>query len=392
MGVSLVFSAISGNAVTAIDRQAFHGLGSLEVLVLSNNAITSLPFGLFSGLSSLTRLSVVMNQLSELPDAIFSDLTKLERLDLRTNNLQFLSAGVLHGIPYTSVIELKSNPLNCSCSFLHILNYTLGNNALCYYPWQRRQQKLADLNETELCTVYPPTTQPPQVVTIPTRTATMLNTTTQSSGPTTPADRLRTSSISTSDRVTSPSLPSLHSTTTPSQQHHVTTSSDTTHDDVTSSPVTREQNHTHSSVISTSSPVTKKDKTLTENSNPATIDSTVKSTSDVTVKSHSDVAIATVSTVGLVDYYRDTLTNLSTQTISSANAASVVSEIVDLVSNPSWLNSNDVDEVTTLLERALSLSTSPALLDNIVAVTNHLMDLELPVLQDTHRDSKASSR
>lgn len=237
----------------------------------------------------------------------------------------------IHECIYFVDRELKSNPLNCSCSFLHILNYTLGNNALCYYPWQRRQQKLADLNETELCTglpyenaflvvirqfvcisVYPPTTQPPQVVTIPTRTATMLNTTTQSSGPTTPADRLRTSSISTSDRVTSPSLPSLHSTTTPSQQHHVTTSSDTTHDDVTSSPVTREQNHTHSSVISTSSPVTKKDKTLTENSNPATIDSTVKSTSDVTVKSHSDVAIATVSTVGLVDYYRDTLTNLST--------------------------------------------------------------------------------
>ena len=98
--------------------------------------------------------------------------------------------------------------------------------------------------------------------------------------------------------------------------------------------------------------------------------------------------------------------------ISETNAVSVVDEITDLVSDPSWLNSTDVDEVTTLLEKALTLSTSQTvpryfsvayywfdkprmpfqMLDNIVVVTNHLMDLDLPVLQDTHRDSKASSR
>lgn len=46
--------------------------------------------------------------------------------------------------------------------------------------------------------------------------------------------------------------------------------------------------------------------------------------------------------------------------ISENNAASVVDQITDLVSDPRWLNSSDVDELTTLLEKALTLSTSQA--------------------------------
>jgi hypothetical protein len=44
--------------------------------------------------------------------------------------------------------------------------------------------------------------------------------------------------------------------------------------------------------------------------------------------------------------------------ISETNAVSVVNEVAELVSDPSWLNSTDVDEVTTLLEKALTLSSS----------------------------------
>jgi hypothetical protein len=356
-----------------VDRNAFQGLGILEILVLSNNEIAFLPSDVFAGLFSLTRLSLASNRLTDLPGGIFSGMTKLQRLDVRFNRLQFLSLEALSNVPYTTKIELEGNTINCSCSFLHILNYTL-DNVLCYYPWQRRQEQLSGLNATELCTVFLPTSSYGNT----TSTIVVVNVT-EAGGDTgtTPTPGHHAGNSTPSQQAETERPPMIYSTDLKYPSDVGTTRVSGTKIATKTQSTTELPESAASTVPSATSILTEHLKT------PGNISTTVSAAADETDSIYS---------VDTGEYYRHILMSLTSVPISETNAVSVVNEVAELVSDPSWLNSTDVDEVTTLLEKALTLSSSQELLDNIVEVTDHLMDLDLLVLQNTHRDSKASSR
>ena len=90
----------------------FHGLTSLQRLLLSSNQLTALPDGVFDGLTSLHWLDLGHNyQLTALPAGVFDKLTSLYWLNLGSNQLTALPAGVFDGLTGLRSLDLQDNQL-----------------------------------------------------------------------------------------------------------------------------------------------------------------------------------------------------------------------------------------------------------------------------------------
>ena len=131
----------------------------LVSLMLSKNGLTRLPSGLFCGLSRLETLSLTFNALRMLRDGIFAPLTRLRALYISHNHILTIEPGAIAPMTNLQVLHLDnnmlqspqreawvtprhlyvySNPLQCSCSLIWLLELNLtfnwdstGRNFVC---------------------------------------------------------------------------------------------------------------------------------------------------------------------------------------------------------------------------------------------------------------------
>ncbi len=98
-----------------IEPESFHGLKSLENLVLRNNFLVSLDSAVFSQLSKLYRLDLSFNQLASISPSLFSELCNLDSLRLAHNNLVELTSssfamGIFDGLDSLNILTICKIP------------------------------------------------------------------------------------------------------------------------------------------------------------------------------------------------------------------------------------------------------------------------------------------
>ncbi len=75
------------NWISEIDKNAFHGLSSLQTLVLFKNQMSTISNGTFTGLNNLQKLNLELNNLTQISAATFTGLTNLQILSLSYNQI-----------------------------------------------------------------------------------------------------------------------------------------------------------------------------------------------------------------------------------------------------------------------------------------------------------------
>ncbi|XP_036390540.1 vasorin-like [Megalops cyprinoides] len=99
------------NGISALDREDFSGLSSLELLDLSQNDLSELPDGVFEPLSSLHNLDLSSNGITHISRGSFSGLLLLERLYLHSNRIQSIHPAAFEGLGQLLELKLQGNQL-----------------------------------------------------------------------------------------------------------------------------------------------------------------------------------------------------------------------------------------------------------------------------------------
>ena len=102
---------LSHNSLTTLDADIFDGLTALAHLDLADNGLTTLDADIFDGLAALTRLGLYENDLTTLDADIFDGLTALSSLSLQENSFTTLDADIFDGLTALSVLYLRDNIL-----------------------------------------------------------------------------------------------------------------------------------------------------------------------------------------------------------------------------------------------------------------------------------------
>nr|XP_022300444.1 toll-like receptor 6 isoform X3 [Crassostrea virginica] len=111
------------------DGNIFKALKRLKYLELKNNKITHLPFAVFKNLKSLEKLYLNDNLLTDIRFDIVT-LKSLQYIDLSENQIQYLSESTMHQLDQHAdlahfTLNLKGNPLLCSCGTLSFLQWMI---------------------------------------------------------------------------------------------------------------------------------------------------------------------------------------------------------------------------------------------------------------------------
>ncbi|XP_023211537.1 toll-like receptor 2 [Centruroides sculpturatus] len=165
--------------------QMFHGLVSLETLILNENKLNSID-SLFNRLFSLKYLDLNYNLIKNIKPENFFNLTNLQTLYLRGNilvewkkktfsrnkNMNFMdisknkiktiSSSMLNDIKNLKQVNMSDNPFVCNCELLiylnwandtntTIINYSVDEDAyICHVPIEFSNRKLISMHKTLL--------------------------------------------------------------------------------------------------------------------------------------------------------------------------------------------------------------------------------------------------
>ncbi len=144
---SLTHLDVSHNFITALDNDAFQGVGSLIILDLSHNSLESVLVGALYPLRKLQKLHLDNNDISYVQPYAFQNLAALHLLDLEFNELLELPAEALSNLTDTlDVLKLAINRLE-TLSYKTLVcmsklrQLTLYGNSLtcdCRLSWLRQ--------------------------------------------------------------------------------------------------------------------------------------------------------------------------------------------------------------------------------------------------------------
>ncbi|XP_064604505.1 protein artichoke-like [Liolophura sinensis] len=102
---------LGNNNITALVKNQFVSLPSLQELNLKKNRIITVPKEVFSGLHELTTLDLSYNRIKKLNYAVFKEASSLKTLNLGLNQIYYIHASVFDGLRKLEVLRLNENEL-----------------------------------------------------------------------------------------------------------------------------------------------------------------------------------------------------------------------------------------------------------------------------------------
>ncbi|XP_063279017.1 leucine-rich repeat-containing protein 70 isoform X1 [Prinia subflava] len=125
----------------------FFGLNSLSQLILSYNDLENINSSTFTLLNNLTYLQLDRNKIASIGNGTFEKMGQsLKVLSLAFNNITELQPEVLKPLVSLTHLQVHSNPWNCSCKMLALLNWLTSSSVSakihCQTPQSMRGRPL----------------------------------------------------------------------------------------------------------------------------------------------------------------------------------------------------------------------------------------------------------
>ncbi|XP_066195702.1 leucine-rich repeat-containing protein 70 [Sylvia atricapilla] len=107
----------------------FFGLNNLSQLILSYNDLENINSSTFSLLNSLMNLQLDRNKIASIDSSTFEKMGQsLKVLNLAFNNITELRPEVVKPLVSLTHLQVHSNPWNCSCKMLALLNWLASSS------------------------------------------------------------------------------------------------------------------------------------------------------------------------------------------------------------------------------------------------------------------------
>ncbi|XP_029359805.1 toll-like receptor 21 [Echeneis naucrates] len=126
---SLTSLYLTNNNIYRLPPNVFDDLTSLHFLALDRCCVgvTQLQPGVFKNLRSLTKLAVEDMGIQNFSKEVFGNLTKLRSLQLNRNVMQNIQVDALESLPKLHYLDIRNNPLSCTCQNSLLQNWTQNN-------------------------------------------------------------------------------------------------------------------------------------------------------------------------------------------------------------------------------------------------------------------------
>lgn len=143
----------------------FFGLNNLSQLILSYNDLENINSSTFTLLNNLMYLQLDGNKIAGIGDGTFEKMGQsLKVLSLAFNNITELQPEVLKPLVSLTHLQVNSNPWNCSCKMLALLNWLASSSVSakirCQNPQSMRGRALHYMKWAQFSNCAGPTSGP----------------------------------------------------------------------------------------------------------------------------------------------------------------------------------------------------------------------------------------
>lgn len=143
----LRYLSLKNVRLKCIAVNGFFGLNNLSQLILSYNDIENINSSTFTLLNNLTYLQLDRNKIASIDNGTFEKMGQsLKVLSLAFNNITELQPEVLKPLVSLTHLQVHSNPWNCSCKMLALLNWLASSSVSakihCQNPQSMRGRPL----------------------------------------------------------------------------------------------------------------------------------------------------------------------------------------------------------------------------------------------------------
>ncbi|XP_064260506.1 leucine-rich repeat-containing protein 70 [Passer domesticus] len=143
----LKYLSLKNVKLKCVAVNGFFGLNNLSQLILSYNDLENINSSTFILLNNLMYLQLDRNNIASIGNGTFEKMGKsLKVLNLAFNNITELQPEVLKPLVSLTHLQVHSNPWNCSCKMLALLNWLASSSVSakihCQHPQSMRGRPL----------------------------------------------------------------------------------------------------------------------------------------------------------------------------------------------------------------------------------------------------------
>ncbi|XP_039945686.1 leucine-rich repeat-containing protein 70 [Hirundo rustica] len=143
----LRYLSLKNVKLKCVSVNGFFGLNNLSQLILSYNDLENINSSTFTLLNNLMYLQLDRNKIASIGDGTFEKMGQsLKVLSLAFNNITELQPEVLKPLVSLTHLQVHSNPWNCSCKMLALLNWLASSSVSakihCQNPQSMRGRPL----------------------------------------------------------------------------------------------------------------------------------------------------------------------------------------------------------------------------------------------------------
>ena len=154
---NLVQLDLNNNRISDLRPGTFKPLTSIQHILINSNNLIHIHNQVFTGLKSVKLISLIGNQLKALGSEAFQSLPNVTTISLADNSLQSFSKTAFKYSYIHKEIDLRGNPIHCSCFIASFELKTLKSqgklNGACMTPLQFTGRSLKSITRNELgCT------------------------------------------------------------------------------------------------------------------------------------------------------------------------------------------------------------------------------------------------
>ncbi|NXX71552.1 LRR70 protein, partial [Spizella passerina] len=143
----LKYLSLKNVKLKCVAVNGFFGLNNLRQLILSYNDLETINSSTFTLLTNLMDLQLDRNRIGSIGNGTFEKMGRsLKVLNLAFNNMTELQPEVLKPLVSLTHLQVHSNPWNCSCKMLALLNWLTSSSVSakihCQHPQSMRGRAL----------------------------------------------------------------------------------------------------------------------------------------------------------------------------------------------------------------------------------------------------------